>query len=334
MKHPFRPRIPALPRPAVRPTPGQLKADPAGTRLQKLLAEAGLGSRREIETWIEQGRISVNSKVARLGDRARAGDEVRLDGKPLALTARASVRVLAYHKPVGEIVTRNDPKGRNSVFERLPPLAVGKWVAVGRLDYNTSGLLLLTNSGELANRLMHPGFALEREYVVRVAGEVDEAMLARLRAGVLLDDGPAAFDAVREQGGSGRNRWFAVTLREGRNREVRRLWESQGCTVSRLKRVRFGPVALGPRERRGTWRELEEQEVAALCASVGLAPRVVETPPPASRTAKSRDRAAPGETERRNAAPRGKERGNVPPRGKERGRAPPRERAAARRGKR
>jgi 23S rRNA pseudouridine2605 synthase len=244
-----------------------------GERLQKALAAAGLGSRREIEGWIEAGRITVNGRPATLGQRVLPDDLVSIDGRALrrlAPAASALPRVIVYNKPEGEICSRKDPEGRPSVFEQLPRLRDGRWVLVGRLDLNTAGLLLATDHGELANRLMHPGFGIEREYLVRVSGEIDDAMLARLRKGIMLDDGMAAFDAVVERGGSGRNRWFAVVLREGRNREVRRLWEAEGCVVSRLKRVRFGPVALGSRDRRGGWRELDEVAVRQLFALVEL----------------------------------------------------------------
>jgi 23S rRNA pseudouridine2605 synthase len=232
-----------------------------GVRLQKLLAAAGLGSRREIETWIEAGRIAVGGKVAKLGDRARPADQITLDGKSLTLSEASGVRVLLYNKPVGELVTRSDPAGRPTVFTRLPP---GRWVAVGRLDFNTSGLLLLTDSGELANRLMHPRYELEREYAVRVHGQPD---LQRLRAGITLDDGPAAFDRIEPAPGrstEGANRWYRVVLREGRNREVRRLFEAVGTQVSRLIRVRYGPVELPPDLAAGTWRELAQERVSGL----------------------------------------------------------------------
>lgn len=253
-------------------------------RLHKVLADFGFGSRRQIESWIEARRITVNGVAAERGQRWSPGDRVAIDGKP-ALLERPRValpRVLAYNKPEGEICSRRDPEGRPSVFDALPRLRAGRWVLVGRLDVNTSGLLLITDSGELANRLMHPGANLEREYRARVLGPVDEDMLARLREGIALDDGVAAFEDVRAEGGSGANSWFAVVLREGRNREVRRLWESQGVRVSRLKRVRFGPVTLGPRERRGTWRELDAGECAQLCRLVGLEqkPLVPEKPSP------------------------------------------------------
>ena len=243
-----------------------------GARLHKVLADLGLGSRREIEGWIEAGRVTVNGRPAVLGQRLARGERVAVDGKPVRLPEAepGAIRVVVYNKPEGEICSRRDPEGRPTVFAALPRLRAGRWIIVGRLDLNTTGLLLATDSGELANRLMHPGSAIEREYLVRVLGEVDAALLGRLRAGVLLDDGMAAFDDIRELKGEGSNRWFSVVLREGRNREVRRLWESQGCKVSRLKRVRFGTVALGPRDRRGTCRELDETEVRGLCAAVGL----------------------------------------------------------------
>lgn len=257
----------------------------AGERLQKVLSAAGLGSRREIETWISAGRVAVNGRTALLGQRVLPTDLVSLDGRPLRLQAAAApaIRVLVYNKPEGEICSRRDPDGRPSVFDNLPRLRGSRWVLVGRLDLNTAGLLLATDSGELANRLMHPGSRIEREYMVRVNGEVELAVLERLRRGMELEDGPAAFDEVQPRGGEGRNRWFAVVLREGRNREVRRLWESQGCTVSRLKRVRFGPVSLGPRDRRGAYRELDAAELEALCACVGLEapPRPAAAKPPA-----------------------------------------------------
>ena len=232
-----------------------------GERLQKLLAAAGLGSRRTIETWIEAGRIAVNGKVSKLGGRARPSDTVTLDGKTVTLSKPSAVRVLLYHKPVGELVTRSDPEGRPTVFSRLPP---GRWVAVGRLDFNTSGLLLLTDSGELANRLMHPRYELEREYAVRVLGQPD---LAKLRAGVALEDGPAAFDRIEPAPGrsvEGANRWYRVVLREGRNREVRRMFEAVGTKVSRLIRVRYGPVELPQDLDSGKWRELASGRVSGL----------------------------------------------------------------------
>ena len=228
--------------------------------MQKLLAAAGLGSRREIETWIEAGRVSVNGKAAKLGERAGPGDRVAVDGKPVAFQAGSSLRVILYHKPVGELVTRSDPGGRPTVFARLPP---GRWVAVGRLDINSSGLLLFTDSGELANRLMHPRYEIEREYAVRVQGFLKKEDLDRLTQGVELDDGPAAFQRIQARGttasGSkpGTNRWYRVMLKEGRNREVRRLFEAVGARVSKLVRVRYGPVELPQDLPAGSWREIK-----------------------------------------------------------------------------
>jgi 23S rRNA pseudouridine2605 synthase len=230
-------------------------------RLQKLLAAAGFGSRREIETWIEAGRIAVAGKTAKLGDRARPFDAITLDGKTVTLSEASAPRVLLYHKPVGELVTRSDPEGRPTVFSRLPP---GRWLAVGRLDFNTSGLLLLTDSGELANRLMHPRYELEREYAVRVHGQPD---LQKLLAGITLDDGPAAFDSIEPAPGrsiEGANRWYRVVLREGRNREVRRLFEAVGSQVSRLIRVRYGTIELPADLDAGKWRELAPGRVSGL----------------------------------------------------------------------
>lgn len=251
-------RPPSSPKPPTSP----LQAE----RLQKLLAAAGLGSRREIETWIAAGRLKVNGAVAKLGDRASPVDLIELDGKALSLKAAGGQpRVLLYHKPDGEMVTRSDPEGRPTVFQRLPAIAGGKWVAVGRLDINTAGLLLLTDSGELANRLMHPRYEVEREYAVRVLGELRHEERAQLLAGVVLEDGTARFDKIEPSGSAeGANRWYRVVLREGRNREVRRLFEALGRKVSRLLRVRYGPVEL-PRELKpGRWIELDEKSVAEI----------------------------------------------------------------------
>ena len=241
-------------------------------RLQKVLAGRGLGSRRQIEGWIREGRLTIDGRTATLGDRVGPRDRVCLDGQRIDLENRAAMapRVIAYHKPVGEVCTRRDPEGRPSVFAALPGAGRGRWILIGRLDINTSGLLLLSNDGELAHRLMHPSHAIEREYAVRVRGEVDEACLRRLRQGVELDDGRAAFDSVRDAGGTGSNHWYHVVLREGRKREVRRLWESQGLQVSRLTRVRFGGIVLPRSLPPGQWRELEAGERDALYLSVGL----------------------------------------------------------------
>ena len=241
-----------------------------GQKLQKVLANLGLGSRRKMERWIEEGRVTVDGSVATLGDRVHAGQALRLDGKPLEVDAAEQVRVLLYHKPVREVCSRDDPEGRKTVFERLPKLKSGRWISVGRLDFNTSGVLLFTTDGALANALMHPSSAIEREYLVRVMGRVDEPMLERLREGVELDDGPARFSDIQEGGGDGINRFFYVVLMEGRNREVRRLWESQGTTVSRLKRVRYGEVFLPSKLKKGQWLELPQRDVDVIYQMAGL----------------------------------------------------------------
>ncbi|EZQ18417.1 23S rRNA pseudouridine(2605) synthase RluB [Halopseudomonas bauzanensis] len=246
----------------------------SGEKLQKVLARMGLGSRREIEGWIGAGRVTVNGEPAQLGCRVDSLDQIMVDGRPLKRDLNTEVvrRVLIYNKPEGEVCTRDDPEGRPTVFEQLPRLKQGRWINIGRLDINTSGLLLFTTDGELANRLMHPSSQMDREYAVRVMGEVDEAMVERLLTGVMLDDGPAKFTDVVSSGGEGINRWFHVCLMEGRNREVRRLWESQGVRVNRLKRVRFGPVFLGPELPVGRWREMKQNELDVLSEEVGLKP--------------------------------------------------------------
>jgi len=245
------------------------RTEASGERLQKLLAAAGYGSRREIEAWIAAGRVTLAGRVARLGDRAREGDTVALDGRSVSLrSAPARPRVIAYHKPEGELVTRSDPGGRPTVFARMPPLREGRWVAVGRLDLNSSGLLLLTNSGELANRLMHPRQGFEREYAVRVLGVLTEEQRMRLLHGVALEEGQARFERLEPRGkASGANRWYQASLREGRNREVRRLFEAVGLRVSRLVRVRFGPVLLPRTLKPGRWLELASAEVQRLTGS-------------------------------------------------------------------
>ena len=235
-----------------------------------MLANLGLGSRRKMERWIEEGRVTVDGSLATLGDRIRAGQSLRLDGKPLEVDASEQARVLLYHKPVREVCSRDDPEGRKTVFERLPKLKSGRWISVGRLDFNTSGVLLFTTDGALANALMHPSNAIEREYLVRVMGRVDEPMLERLKDGVELDDGPARFSDIQEGGGDGINRFFYVVLMEGRNREVRRLWESQGTTVSRLKRVRYGEVFLPSKLKKGQWLELPQRDVDVIYQMAGL----------------------------------------------------------------
>ncbi len=215
-------------------------------RIQKALAQAGHGSRRQVEAWVEEGRITINGKVATPGAHITTDDKVLLDGKQLRLKFKHELplKVILYHKPEGEICTRNDPERRATIYDNLPKLRGGRWVAVGRLDINTSGMLLLTTSGELANKLMHPSNGMEREYAVRVLGEVDREMIKSMREGVELEDGMASFDTIRDAGGQGANHWYHVIIKEGRKREVRRLWESQGVTVSRLIRVRFGDIIL------------------------------------------------------------------------------------------
>ena len=227
-----------------------------------------------MEAWIELGRVSVNGQIARLGERVGENDAIRVDGKPVS-RQRISVgrrRVLIYHKPLGEVTTRDDPEGRATVFDRLPKRVKGRWIVVGRLDINTLGLLLFTTDGELANRLMHPSSEIEREYAVRVLGEVDQQIINTLKQGVELEDGVASFDSITYSGGEGSNQWYHVTLKEGRNREVRRLWESQGVTVSRLIRVRYGPIGLPRGLKPGRWEELDEKSIQQLLQAVGMAP--------------------------------------------------------------
>jgi len=232
-------------------------------KLQKVLARAGKGSRRELEKYISAGRVSIDGKTAFLGDRVDSTEQIRLDGHTVVLKAKDDeiCRILMYNKPEGEMCTRKDPEGRPTVFDRLPPLEASRWVAVGRLDINTSGMLLFTTDGELASRLMHPSKKVEREYAVRVFGDVNEAMLQTLRAGVKLEDGPAKFQKITYRGGEGRNHWFHVVISEGRNREVRRLWESQEVQVSRLIRVRYGDMEMKRQLPAGGWTELNLKDV-------------------------------------------------------------------------
>ena len=268
-------------------------------RLQKWLARAGCGSRRGLEEWIRARRVTVNGVVAELGMSVNDGDEVCVDGRAIAApppVEEARPRVLMYHKPVGEICSQSDPEGRATVFDRLPRVG-GRWIAVGRLDLTTLGLLLFTNDGELANRLMHPSSEIEREYAVRVLGKIDDDILKRLRKGVVLEDGPAHFDSLADAGGEGANHWYHVVLREGRNREVRRMWESQGVTVSRLMRVRFGPLTLPRGLRPGHYRELETDDINHLRRAVKL-PEIAPHVPLRRRAApptrsNPRDREAP-----------------------------------------
>ncbi|MGH8621117.1 MAG: pseudouridine synthase, partial [Burkholderiales bacterium] len=241
---------------------------PGSQKLQKVLAQTGLGSRRAMEELVRAGRVTVNGEPALIGARVAPGDDIRVDGRLVRGTAGARLpRVLLYHKPEGEIVSRDDPAGRASVFDRLPAVRGAKWLAVGRLDYNTCGLLVLTTAGEMANRMMHPRYGLEREYAVRVRGKLAEAQRARLRSGVELEDGTARCDAVEDAGGEGTNHWYRIVIREGRNRVVRRLFEALGLAVSRLMRVRFGPVTLPPRLKRGQYVELPPGEVRQLLST-------------------------------------------------------------------
>lgn len=268
-----------------------------GERLQKVLANAGMGSRREIEGWISAGKIEVNGVPAQLGQRILPSDIIKVDGRkvPLRRLEPPTREVLLYNKPEGELVTRRDPEGRRTVFERLPKLKRGRWIPVGRLDINSTGLLLLTTDGELANRLMHPSRQVEREYAVRVMGEITEEQLERLVHGVELEDGPARFEEIVESGGEGINRWYHVVIMEGRQREVRRLWEAVGAKVNRLKRVRYGSVILDSAVKVGQWRYLSSDEIEALQETLGLkatpAPQQQRKP---GRVAKSRGKRPPG----------------------------------------
>ena len=254
-------------------------------RVQKALARMGFGSRRRIEQWIGEGKVRINGQLARLGDCVEEGDKINIGARKAVIGARQTrVRVLLYNKPEGEVCTRHDEQGRPTVFDQLRPLKNGRWISVGRLDINSSGLLLLTNHGELANRLMHPSTGVEREYAVRVKGEVTPAMLERLRQGVELEDGVARFDDIVDAGGSGSNHWYHVVLREGRNREVRRIWASQGVRVSRLIRVRYANLVLPRGLRQGRRQELTLEEIRELFDHVGLAwqarpPRPARKPP-------------------------------------------------------
>ena len=234
-------------------------------KLHKVLAQAGLGSRLDMERLVAEGAVTVNAQVAHVGQRVKAGDQIKVNGRLVRWNTQSQTpRVLAYHKPAGELVTLDDPQNRPTVFRTLPRLQNGKWQAVGRLDLNTEGLLLFTNSGELANKLMHPRFGLEREYAARVLGALSVEEKQRLTQGIDLDDGPAQFLSIQEGGGEGANCWYRVTIAEGRNREVRRLFEALGHAVSRLIRVRYGAMMLPRGLKRGTWMELDQGDVQAL----------------------------------------------------------------------
>lgn len=242
-------------------------------KIQKVLARAGFGSRREMERAIAQGEVLVNGEVATLGDRVSKSDNLQFRGKKVtAAKGEERQRVLLYNKPEGEICSRSDPEKRRTVYDRLPKLQNGRWISVGRLDFNTSGLLLFTNDGELAHKLMHPSSVIDREYLVRVQGSVDDDMKKRLTEGVLLEDGVAKFTDIVDGAGEGKNRWFYCVVMEGKNREVRRLWESQGVKVSRLKRVRYGNIFIPSHVRVGQWVELQPKELADLCITAGITP--------------------------------------------------------------
>ncbi|MFT5534711.1 MAG: 23S rRNA pseudouridine2605 synthase [Burkholderiaceae bacterium] len=262
-----------------------LTADDDAPKLHKVLAEAGLGSRRDMEELIISGRVSVNGEPAHIGQRILAQDQVRINGKLIQRrVSKKPPRVLVYHKPAGEIVSHDDPDGRPSVFERLPNMKAGKWLAVGRLDFNTEGLLLFTTSGDLANRLMHPRYNIDREYAVRTLGELEEGMRQKLLAGVELDDGVAQFSRVADGGGEGVNKWYRVTIGEGRNREVRRMFEAIGLTVSRLIRTRYGAMVLPPNLKRGRWEEMDEHSVRDLLKISGLEKTVGKSEPSRGRS--------------------------------------------------
>jgi pseudouridine synthase len=240
-------------------------------RLHKVLASCGFGSRRAMEELIVAGRITVNRMPAEIGQKVGPGDEVRINGEPVKIRfTEPQPRVLLYHKPSGEIVSRDDPEGRASVFDRLPPIQGAKWISIGRLDFNTEGLLLFTNSGELANRRMHPRYEVDREYAVRVMGELSEAQIQELKTGVELEDGPARCEKLLDGGGEGSNHWYHVAIKEGRNREVRRLFEALGLMVSRLIRTRYGVISMPSVAKRGDVLELEQTDVATLIKSVGM----------------------------------------------------------------
>ena len=281
-------------------------------KLHKVLAQAGMGSRLEMERLVVEGRISVNNQPAHTGQRVQYGDQIKVDGKPVRFRIEPPPpRVIAYHKPTGEVVTHEDPQNRPTVFRTLPRLAHGKWQSVGRLDLNTEGLLLFTSSGELANRLMHPRFGLEREYAVRVLGALSDCERQRLLEGVALDDGTAAFGSIEEGGGEGANCWYRVTISEGRNREVRRMFEAVGHAVSRLIRIRYGAMLLPRGLKRGAWIELDDRDIRALMQAVGVDPQQALRAPradgtgPAARRGRAPDRAAaPPRSAPRTAAPK------------------------------
>ncbi|MEP6825515.1 MAG: pseudouridine synthase [Ramlibacter sp.] len=278
-------------------------------KLHKVLAQTGLGSRLEMEQLIVEGRISVNNEPAHIGQRIQFGDQIKVNGKPVRFRiAPPPARVIAYHKPVGEVVTHDDPQNRPTVFRKLPKLYQGKWQSVGRLDLNTEGLLLFTSSGELANKLMHPRFGLEREYAVRVLGALNSEEKQRLLDGIELEDGRAQFGSVEEGGGEGANTWYRVTISEGRNREVRRLFEGLGHAVSRLIRIRYGAMVLPRGLKRGAWMELDERDIRSLAQAAGNADRMPGPETGVDGEAAGRDGGKGGRNRRRGArtgGPRG-----------------------------
>ncbi len=279
-----------------KPVKRDLTSDDDAPKLHKVLAEAGLGSRRDMEDLIVAGRVSVNGEPAHIGQRILPSDAVRINGKLIhRKVSTKPPRVLVYHKPAGEIVSHDDPEGRPSVFDRLPTMKAGKWLAVGRLDFNTEGLLIFTTSGDLANRLMHPRYNIDREYAVRTLGELEEGMRQKLLAGVELDDGVASFTKIADGGGEGINKWYRVVIGEGRNREVRRMFEAIGLTVSRLIRTRYGAMTLPSGLKRGRWEELEENDVRALLTAFGVEKKGDKGAAPEARSsgAKGRGPASP-----------------------------------------
>lgn len=280
-----------------------LKPELESPKLHKVLAQAGLGSRLEVERWIGEGRITVNGALAHVGQRIQLGDVIKVDGKPVKVRIDPpAVRVLAYHKPAGEVVTLDDPQNRPTVFRRLPKLQNGKWQSVGRLDLNTEGLLLFTSSGTLANNLMHPRFGLEREYAVRVLGALTKEEKQLLTTGVQLEDGEAVFGSIEDGGGEGANVWYRVTISEGRNREVRRMFEAVGRAVSRLIRIRYGAMQLPRGLRRGAWMELDEHDVQALIKASGVAMPKPKKPAAQGNVRRESDRAGSRKKARVNEA--------------------------------
>lgn len=301
-----------------------LTAEDDAPKLHKVLADAGLGSRRDMEELIIAGRVSVNGEPAHIGQRILPTDQVRINGKLIQRkVSKRPPRVLIYHKSAGEIVSHSDPEGRPSVFDHLPTMKVGKWLAVGRLDFNTEGLLLFTTSGDLANRLMHPRYGIEREYAVRTLGELEEGMRQKLLAGVELEDGVAQFSKIADGGGEGVNRWYRVTIGEGRNREVRRMFEAVGLTVSRLIRTRYGALTLPSGLKRGRWEELDEHAVRGLMALSGLEKAAGQSQ---GKAKGERDRSGNNGSnngfDKTSGAKRGQARDNARGQGQQRGRQP------------